>query len=29
MAEDFPTKTVRIIIPQSPGGATDTFGRAI
>ena len=29
MAEDFPTKTVRIIVPQSPGGATDTFGRAI
>ena len=28
-AEDFPTKTVRIIVPQSPGGATDTFARAI
>jgi tripartite-type tricarboxylate transporter receptor subunit TctC len=29
LAEDFPTKAVRIIVPQSPGGATDTFGRAI
>lgn len=29
LAEDFPTKTVRIIVPQSPGGATDTFARAI
>ena len=29
LAEDFPARTVRIIVPQSPGGATDTFGRAI
>src|SRR6476620_12004748 len=29
LAEDFPTKTVRIVVPHSPGGATDTFARAI
>ena len=29
LAEEFPTKTVRIVVPQSPGGATDTFARAI
>lgn len=29
LAEDFPARPVRIIVPQSPGGATDTFGRAI
>ena len=28
-AEDYPTKTVRIIVPQSAGGATDTFARSI
>jgi len=28
-AEDYPTRTVRIIVPQSAGGATDTFARAI
>ena len=29
MAEDYPTRLVRIIVPQSPGGATDTFARTI
>jgi tripartite-type tricarboxylate transporter receptor subunit TctC len=29
LAEDFPTRAVRSVVPQSPGGATDTFGRAI
>jgi tripartite-type tricarboxylate transporter receptor subunit TctC len=29
MAEDYPTKIVRIIVPQSAGGATDTFARSI
>jgi len=29
MAEDFPTRLVRIVVPQSPGGATDTFARTI
>lgn len=29
LAEDFPTRAVRIVVPQSPGGATDTFARAI
>jgi len=28
-AEDYPMRTVRIIVPQSAGGATDTFARAI
>ena len=28
-AEDYPARAVRIIVPQSPGGATDTFARAI
>jgi len=29
MAEDYPTRIVRIIVPQSAGGATDTFARSI
>lgn len=29
MAEDYPARLVRIIVPQSPGGATDTFARTI
>lgn len=29
MAEDFPARLVRIVVPQSPGGATDTFARTI
>ena len=28
-AEDYPKRLVRIIVPQSPGGATDTFARMI
>jgi tripartite-type tricarboxylate transporter receptor subunit TctC len=27
--EDYPTRVVRIVVPQSAGGATDTFARAI
>src|SRR5437868_15335681 len=29
LAEDFPTRLVRIIVPQAAGGATDTFARTI
>ena len=29
MAEDYPARAVRIVVPQSAGGATDTFARAI
>jgi tripartite-type tricarboxylate transporter receptor subunit TctC len=29
LAEDYPTKLVRIIVPQTAGGATDTFARSI
>jgi tripartite-type tricarboxylate transporter receptor subunit TctC len=29
LAEDYPTRAVRIVVPQSAGGATDTFARAI
>ena len=29
MAENYPTRLVRIVVPQSAGGATDTFARAI
>lgn len=28
-AQDYPTRAVRIIVPQSAGGATDTFARSI
>src|SRR5690348_15735286 len=28
-AEDYPSKIVRIIVPQTAGGGTDTFARAI
>ena len=28
-AEDYPARAIRIIVPQSAGGATDTFARAI
>lgn len=28
-AQDFPTKPVRIIVPQTPGGASDTLSRII
>jgi tripartite-type tricarboxylate transporter receptor subunit TctC len=29
LAEDYPARTVRIIVPQTAGGATDTFARSI
>jgi tripartite-type tricarboxylate transporter receptor subunit TctC len=29
MAEDYPTRLVRIVVPQTAGGATDTFARTI
>ena len=29
LAEDYPARAVRIVVPQSAGGATDTFARAI
>jgi tripartite-type tricarboxylate transporter receptor subunit TctC len=29
MADDYPARLVRIIVPQTPGGATDTFARTI
>lgn len=29
LAEDYPTRAVRIIVPQAAGGATDTFARSI
>jgi len=29
MAEDYPARLVRIVVPQSAGGATDTFARTI
>lgn len=29
MAEDYPTRLVRIVVPQAAGGATDTFARTI
>ena len=28
-AQDFPTKTVRILVPQTPGGASDALARVI
>src|SRR3954470_4221437 len=28
-AEDYPSKIVRVIVPQTAGGGTDTFARAI
>jgi tripartite-type tricarboxylate transporter receptor subunit TctC len=28
-AQDFPTRNVRFIVPQVPGGATDVFARAV
>src|SRR4051812_41652035 len=28
-AQDYPSRVVRLIVPQAPGGATDVFGRAI
>ena len=28
-AQQYPSRVVKIIVPQAPGGATDTFGRAI
>ena len=28
-AQDFPSKTVKIIVPQTPGGASDTLARII
>ena len=29
LAEDFPTKSIKLIIPYAPGGATDILGRII
>ena len=28
-AQDYPSRIVRIIVPQTAGGGTDTFARAI
>jgi len=28
-AQDYPARTVRMIVPQTPGGATDVFTRAV
>jgi tripartite-type tricarboxylate transporter receptor subunit TctC len=28
-AQNFPTRVVKIVVPASPGGATDAFGRAV
>src|SRR3954468_21128265 len=29
LAEEYPTRLVRIVVPQTAGGATDTFARSI
>ena len=28
-AQDFPTRTVRILVPQTPGGASDALARVV
>src|SRR3954471_17675346 len=28
-AQDYPARAVRMIVPQTPGGATDVFARAV
>ena len=29
LAQDYPSKAIQLIVPNGPGGGTDTFGRVI